>query len=263
MRFPIVLLALVGVLLVAGRAVEVEDVAKASGQAAVRDGSTCPLDEAACAFAEQLGGWVATGDLDAIVAQSAPGSFRCEGPDPDHGLGRPYSVCDGVPRGEHREGYPVGRLNSEAGVLSAAFFREELAGWLAWSRATAVGEADGFGSDGRQIMSLACPLLRDGVRQAEDAGACAGEYVVVFSGLYHSGGPMPAVFRGAGIFLVRREGDGSHRVIGFAQGGLLGDDPRVVLGGGSGTVFGFPFAPGHPVFGTFLPWTPAAAGPVP
>jgi hypothetical protein len=215
----------------------------------------CPLDPAACAFAVQLAGWVAAGDVDAILAQSAPRDYTCQGPDPEDGLGRPYSVCNGVPAGEHRPGYPVGRLNSDAGAISPEHFREEVAGWLRWAH-SADGEAtDAFGDGRLRLISLGCPLILDGVPQPAGEDACGEQFVAVFSGLYWTG-PVRSLFRGAGIFLVRQAAVQPPRIIGFVQGGLLDEsDIAAVLGGGSENVFVMPLAPGAPVFGTFLPWS--------
>ena len=250
-------LAILSVVLVAGCDAEPRDVPPV----AAPSGADCPLDAAACAFAQQLAGWVEGHDVDAILAHSAPQEHLCQGPDPDVGLGRPYSVCHEVPAGERRLGYPVGRLSSDAGVIRSEHFRDELSHWLMWTQSAAAERADVFGPGALRLVSLGCPLEHDGMPQPADPTACTELFVVAFSGIVLSP-PFGVPYRGAGFFLVRQSEGAPPRITGFAQGGLL-EEPhvRAVLSGGRANVFVQPFAPGVPVFGTFFPLTPPGGTP--
>lgn len=150
-------------------------------QAQVTEGRSCDSARAACDFAAELGAWVASGDMVALLARFETKEVACPGP-AETGVDLPEELCVGALPGEVRSGFLVG--NESRSVVYPA---ETL---LTWGTLvpTDSGQSDRFGSGGYRLASLGCPNVTGTFAD------CGEGMVVVFTGISPDGGRFVRVF---------------------------------------------------------------------
>lgn len=190
---------------------------------ATPNSSACPVEQAACDFAQKVAAAITAADVVQLNALSAPEQFECLGPVAG-GLGGPYPLCDGSVAGEVREGFWVHVFNSDGGTVQESI--------LPALRDAVLGSGPGVGGKSSlppHIIGIHCPV-------SAGSAACRDEFVVYFDGAPNVG--------------VRAVGERLR--IGWLQFGNFAEDPSVWRTGGDLAYAHTDLLPGR-----FWPWRPA------
>lgn len=203
--------------------------------------SGCELETAACQFVADIAGYVAAGDASAIVALVEPRMYNCPGE--ITGLGGPFPLCDGQPRGTELPGvfYTIPQVGL---VLSAEQLHARLTDAFESARPT-VSDANGDGSP--RVVSYAYlspdPRHRASVAAVLTWIAPATDAVGI--------DPATGTRRFVAAIVGTPSANGDYRVTEYSRSLDLGDPlgPEDLLFAGG-------VAPAIPRFGgyTFRPW---------
>jgi len=109
----------------------------------------CPIDGRGCRFVRQIAVWLQDGDADALLIHGEATDVTCHTAAPEGGVDPTLPLCGGATDGEVRQGYPVGRLQSEGGTFDKARLTE----WIQTR----------FGSDAPtrdlKLATIGCPVF--------------------------------------------------------------------------------------------------------
>lgn len=206
--------------------------------------SGCELEPAACEFVADIADYVAAGDASAIVALLEPRMYTCPGdPGEIRGLGGPFPLCDGQPRGTELPGLPL-TIPQVGLVISTEQLLSRLSDAFAGARST-VSDANGDGSP--RVVSYAYrspdPRYGEAVAAVLSWIAPATDFADV--------DPVTGTRRFVAAIVGTPSAPGTYRVTEYSLsldlGDPLGPDDLLFAGG---------IAPEIPRFGgyTFVPW---------
>jgi hypothetical protein len=222
--------------------------------------TSCPIAADACSFASQMARVVLGGDGEAAMSLAEATLYECPGA--SNGTGPPFPICNDVPAGETRAGFPsTWGFGYKGGAIAEASLARIIKDWHARADSSL---SDTFGDGAPRAYTIACVDVR-----ANEGSKCRDEFSLIFSGLV-TGSSSGELLRSMLVVYVHRD-EGELRAYRFESSGFATGDWSYALEGGTGLVIarGMPwlFAPSltspsaaEATLVTFFPWEPLTLG---